>query len=382
MKLISVIGEDSSQLIPVIYYYQNITTEHILICNNLHLQKAKRLKSGLQSFIASHQLSWKVTIIEIDADNLAQSVKSFKSNFSNFKDYYINTSLALLILGELLGEIVLKGGGSVINYDINSNKIYLLEPNSYSVTCSKVGSKLTLKALLTLLDYTIVKLHTKEDLFHKKEQILTLYKEPARFKKLRYALLYPDLNRDFNFSFYKELLQILQKLNIVEGSKLIESKRAVLGGTLFEEYIFWLCEALDFDDIAMGVQIDFDSKTQEPNSNNRVYNEFDILLMKENKIYTIECKYSNYLDGLELVYKYDAIIDYFGGSTKAMILNISSKRKKEYLGMKSSKNFSNSTIRRAKHSNIYIYHESVLNPKKFQQKVKEYFNLGVKNEDR
>ena len=382
MKLISIIGDDISQLIPTIYHYRNETIEHILVCQSQDIDIANRLKHGMQRFITSYQLKWKVTILEIDASDIAKSVAQFKSHFGKFKECLLNTTLAMPILGELFGEVVLNGGGGVINYDIFTNKLYFLEPNSSSVVCHIVSSKLTLHAFLTLLDYVIVSQSTKKNLIHKKEYILALYKNPSRFKKLRYALLYPELNRDFEFSFYKDLLNILEQLQVVEGNTLIQNKRAFLSGTIFEEYIFWLCQELEFDDIAMGVRIDFDGTTQEPNSNYHIYNEFDILLMKDNKIFVIECKYSNYIDGLELVYKYDAIIDYFGNSTKAMVLNISSQQKKSYLGMKSSKNFSYPTLRRAKRSNIYIYHESVLNAKRFQQAVVEQFNLGEMSEDR
>lgn len=373
LRLISIIGEDISQLIPVIYHYQTITTEHILLCDMQDLQQAKRLQHGMQSFVASYQLAWKVTILSIDASDISSSVQKFKSSFNNFKDCYINTSSSLPIVGELLGEIVLNGGGCVINYDIYANKLYFLEPNSHSVSCNKISSKLTLHAFLTLLDYKILSQSKKQYLISNKEHILALYKNSSRFKKLRYALLYPELNRNFDYNFYKDLLQILEKMQIVKGNKLIKSKQAILSGRIFEEYIFWLCSELGFDDIAMGVKIDFDCNNQEPNNNYHIHNEFDILLMQNNRIYTIECKYSSYLDGLELVYKYDAIIDYFGNATKAVILNISSQQKKSYLGMKSSKNFSNATIRRAKRANIYIYHESVLNAKKFKKAIKEQF---------
>ena len=382
MRLISTIGEDISQLIPVIYHYRDRTTEHILVCDREDLQQATRLKHGMQRFVENYQLSWKVTIVSIDASDMSGSATGFEERFGGFEDCTINTSSLLPILGELLGEIVLAGGGSVVNYDIYSNKLYFLEPNSHSVTCHEMGSALTLRAFLTLLDYTIVSQSTKKKLHHRKTHILALYKNPARFRKLRYALLYPEQNSNFQFHSYKDLLHVLEQLQVVDGDTLIRSQQKVLSGDIFEEYVFWLCEALGFDDIALGVQIDFDCKRQEPNTNYRIHNEFDILLMKDNRISTVECKYSSHLDGLELVYKYDAIIDYFGSSTKAIILNISSKPKQPYLGMKRSQNFSYSTLRRARHSSIYVYHESVLDVKKFQQRVKEHFNLGGTNEDR
>jgi hypothetical protein len=104
--------------------------------------------------------------------------------------------------------------------------------------------------------------------------------------------------------------------------------------------------------------------------------------MHQNRIYTIECKYATHLEGLELIYKYDAIIDYFGEASKAILLNISNKPKERYLGMKSSSNFRHSALRRARRSNIEVYHESQVDVAEFQSLVKSFFHLGGEDEVR
>jgi hypothetical protein len=140
-------------------------------------------------------------------------------------------------------------------------------------------------------------------------------------------------------------------------------------------YLFWLCEELGVDDIAMGVRVDFDDES-EPLSQYRIINEFDILIMHRNRLSTIECKYSTRLDGLDLIYKYDAIIDYFGPHTKAIIVNLSSQPKEPYMDTKSSSNFRHSALRRAHRSNIAVYHETQLHERRFQALVKEFFEIG------
>jgi hypothetical protein len=124
-----------------------------------------------------------------------------------------------------------------------------------------------------------------------------------------------------------------------------------LEGTLFEEYVFWICEEMGFDDIVMGAKIDLD-QGDEPNQQNRIMNEFDILMTKDNRIHTIECKMVRHLDGLEFIYKYDGLIDIFGNGTRAIILNIANKEMKNYKNTKVSENFRPSAIRRARMGDI------------------------------
>jgi len=133
--------------------------------------------------------------------------------------------------------------------------------------------------------------------------------------------------------------------------------------------------ALNPDDIALGVKIDFDDIAREPEAQKRVVNEFDILMMHNNRIYTVECKLSQQLEGLEFVYKYDAIIDYFGKASKAIIANVSSTPKESYMNTKTSNNFRHSTLRRARMAGIAVYHESQVNSIKFQNLVRNFFHI-------
>jgi len=89
----------------------------------------------------------------------------------------------------------------------------------------------------------------------------------------------------------------------------------------------------------------------------------------------VECKFSQHLEGLEFVYKYDAIIDYFGKASKAIIANISSKHKETYMNTKASSNFRHSTLRRARLAGVAVYHETHVNVTKFQNLVRNFFHI-------
>jgi len=373
MKLVSIVGDDISRLVPVIYAYRKQITEHILVCDRTSVSHAQRLARGLKR-LAKHTstLSWRVRVEQIDASDLLGVAPALRGSIGTFLDVTLVITDAYVMLALLLGEAVHAEGGEVISYDPFSNKLHFFDAG-HKLSCTKLAPRLHLEQFLILMGYKILSQQTRETLAHRRVHIERLYTDPHRFKRLRLALLRGE--EGFNYKPYKDLLDTLDALDITHRGKLRRGQDKALAGDLFEEYVFWLCEGLGMDDIAMGVQIDFDASTLHPQDKYHISNEFDILIMHQNRIYTIECKYAKHLDGLEYVYKYDAIIDYFGDTAKAIILNISNKPKQPYLQMHVSSNFKGSTLRRAKRSDIHIYHESVLKPKEFQQVVREFFGL-------
>jgi len=261
---------------------------------------------------------------------------------------------------------------SIVGEDISR----IIEPDG-SMSCAQLDSKIDLESYVTLLNYKIVAKEKYSYLKSRRDYIEQLYKDEFAFQEVRDILVHPKRGVRLHKKRYLNILNTLQSLGILDRDKnYIPSKQLELQGDLFEEYIYWLCYEIGFDDIAMGVKIDFDDTYKEPETNRRVYNEFDILMTYNNRIYTIECKFVKNLQGLDFVYKYDAIIDYFGKASKAIIANISPHEKQEYIGMKTSSNFRHSTLRRALMSGIAVYHESKVDRAKFKKFVRKFF--GVK----
>jgi hypothetical protein len=277
----------------------------------------------------------------------------------------------------LLSDLVRREGGKVLSYDHFDNDLHIIEPDG-SMQTKELATHIDLDSYLTLLNYKIIDETRKKDLLPRKEYIMALYQKESVYKKVRKALLDEHFGHDckFDFSLSTDILNSLHNLGVLNDKrKLIPSKQKSLQGDIFEEYLFWLCDALNPDDIALGVKIDFDDIVREPEAKKRVINEFDILMMHNNRIYTVECKLSQQLEGLEFVYKYDAIIDYFGKASKAIIANVSSTHKEPYMSSKSSSNFRHSTLRRARMAGIAVYHESQVNSIKFQNLVRNFFHI-------
>ena len=379
MTLLSIVGEDISRITPILYAYKNQIKQHVLLCDDepANHERAKTLQKGMQKFSATHSLGWYIKIITTNEDSASDIKATAQKQFDKSETLWLNVTDGYPAVTILLSDLVRKEGGKILSYDHFDNDLHIIESDGRMET-TKLSSKIDIESYLTMLNYEIVSKQTKADLSKRKKHIFELYKKETLFKKVRNALVSKSLGHayDFDLSMSKDILETLHSLKIVDNNyNLIRSQQKVLQGDLFEEYIFWLCEALNPDDILMEVKIDFDDKRQEPEDQKRVMNEFDILIMHNNRIYTVECKFSQQLEGLGFVYKYDAIIDYFGKASKAIIVNISSTHKEAYMNTKASSNFRHSTLRRARLAGIAVYHETQINVTKFQNLVRNFFHI-------
>jgi hypothetical protein len=348
MTLISIVDNDISCIIPFIYAYKDKTRKHILLCESDKSKHklAKRLKNGISGFASKHGFSWDIKIIVVDkySVNLSKQIELTS-------DTILNISNSTPILTLLLTQCIFTNGGKVVSYDYSDNTIFTLHPDD-STTHHQLLPTMDIDSYMRLQNFSIKSQRDKQVLKNRKKYIFKLYKKEYLYRKVKDILLYKDDSLDKNK--YRETLEIFKHLDVVDNSyNLIQSKRQALQGDILEEYIYWLCEELKPDDIAVGIKIDFD-KDRCHDEQKKIYNEFDVLILDKNRIYTIECKYKKYLQGRELIYKHDAIM-----------VNISNK----------SENFSHSTIRRADVANIAIYHQPQVDARKFQELVREFFKL-------
>lgn len=380
MTLLSIVGDDISRIIPVLYAYKDKAKHHILLCDDdpSNYERAKNLKMGMQHFSSKHGLGWYTHIVTTNEDSAMQIETVAQKQFEYEGELWLNATDGYPSMSILLSDLVRKNGGKVLSYDHFDNDLHIIEPNG-SMETIELPAKIDLDSYLTLLNYKIVEQKKKEDLLSRKQFILALYKKESVYKKVRNALLREHFGQknDFDVSLATDILDALYSLGIIDKkNKLIPAKQKELQGDILEEYLFWLCEEINPDDISLGVKIDFDDSTKEPEAQKRVHNEFDILIMNHNRIYTIECKFSKELEGLEFIYKYDAIIGYFGNASKAIIANISSKMKESYIGTNASGNFQHSALRRGRMAGVAVYHESQVNVIKFQNMVRNFFHMN------
>lgn len=377
MTLLSIIGDDISRIIPVLYAYKDKIKHHVLLCDDdpSNMERAKTLQQGMQNFSVNHALGWYTRIISTNEDSAASIKESAKRAFDTEETLWLNATDGYPAITILLSEMVRQEGGKVLSYDHFDNDLHVIEPDGTMVT-KQLEAKMDIESYITLLNYSLVSQVDKNTLKKRKKAIMELYRVESNYRKVREALIYPETSR-YDVSMFKDTMEALRELGIVDSNYNYESsKRKELEGDLLEEYIFWLCVAMNPDDIAMGMIIGYEGTSDEKVPIRRVSNEFDVLLMQNNRLHVIECKNRKNFNGLDAIYKYDSIINEFGIASKAIVVNISNNPKEEYIGMNQSKNFAYSTLRRARRSGISVYHESQVNVIKFQNLVRNFFHIS------
>lgn len=375
MTLVTLAGDDLNYLTPIIYEFKEKITNHILVYDDaLHkLHKAKQLQNGLERLKNKYSLNCKLHAIRIDEDSKNDMMRVFmqiKMIENDVSSIFLHSTEGYAALALILSNLVLNELGSVLTYDLLDNEYHLIQGTT--LITKPIENSMDLEDYLLMMNNTLLEQKTKEHLLERKPYIQSLFSDYSHFAKVKKALVEQDST--FDYSYHRNIMDNLHALGIVDDKHIfLPSMQMSLQGELFEEYIFLLCEPLGFDDIGLGVKIDFDQIQKPDNPSHRIKNEFDILMIKENRIFTIECKLSNNLEGLSLIYKYDTIMDYFGKDAKAILLNISNKEKSPYLNTKRSSIFNEASLRRAIMSKMHVYHESRLDPIKFTNLVKSFF---------
>jgi len=374
MILITLLGDDLSILTPIIYEFKDHINHHIIVHDDASddSRRAIQLRNGLARFSGEKAFKFETTLVALDEDSKNDIVRLYHTVRATYEgEIVLHSTQGFASFALILSNLVLADGGKVVTYDARDNELNTIEGTT--ITRSKLTSRLGVKDYLSLLNYEVLDAERHLYLLKRKERVLNLFKDHNRFLLLRNALTKDDDYFDYNS--HGDMLDILSSLEIVdENQRLIPSEKMILEGTLFEEYVFWLCEKMGFDDIALGVKIDFD-QGNETKQQNRVMNEFDILMTHNNRIYTVECKMVRLLDGLEYVYKYDGLVDILGYGSKAILLNVSKQEMEAYQSTKISKNFRPSAIRRARMNDIEIYHDTHINPIVFSNLLRNFFNL-------
>jgi hypothetical protein len=143
-------------------------------------------------------------------------------------------------------------------------------------------------------------------------------------------------------------------------------KNALFTGGFFECYIYLLIKDMDHDDIEIGMKISREYKNSE------ISNEFDILVMKNNHLNMIECKYQNNIKLEELVYKYTALSNIIDEDGKMAIVTKKAPKYNKWIDLDITRG---KMYKRGRLSNIFFYGAVQNNVTKFKREIKELFNI-------
>ncbi len=312
--LVSIVGDFHSSIFPLYNELKEKIHHHIVVDDDAFNEriKHKQIVKSLQNFNEKHTLDIKTEAFTIDEDSL-QSIEKLIERITelspDLEDVYINITDGLANIGIALAARLLPKGVKFLSYDMHEN--------SYNVTTQKGIETFTVQKSLSIEDHLLLKglkitnKQDKEFAHTYRSELMELF---GNYPK-EMELLNKDITNktDIHKEQYKRALQLVRSM----GFDTFQNAPKITGG-LFEYYVYLLVKDLGFDDIEIGVV------TEQPfyDKDITIKNEFDILLMKDNHLHMIECKFRKLRsqDRQKLVYKYISLIDLVDDDSKMIIL--------------------------------------------------------------
>jgi len=369
MDLITIVHPNKDDYIPVIFEFKDKVNRHILVYDKADSKYANELKKAIRDIEKIYNLNSQIDTIQIDEDSKIDLLKTIK-NLKVSNNTYLNGSGADIALFVFLSSYVLQNSGKVLAYDIADNSYNIITKNGFE--------NIKIKNLMNIDDYVIMHndyIESSVDilpLLKYKDRLELLFSDVSKLYKVYRLIKFRDiLELEFN---YKELAQALIDLNIIDSNYNLKVANNFLG-YLLEKYILLNVIDFDFDDVKYNTIIIFDQE-QVTKGDIEVKNEFDILVIKDNKMGFIECKMGVNSDAVNTVYKSDSIMEYFGEYAKSIIVNLQNKNSTRFnkeLQYKEGIKF------RAKTKNISIYNDYNFDKKEFEKLLIKTFNVKKDN---
>jgi len=278
-------------------------------------------------------------------------------------DIYINTTDGYSTLTTVLNHRLFKKGVNFIAYDMYDNQYNIL--NNDGLQTKDIEHNLNIENHFLLKGYKTKKSNLKEFAAKNEKNIKKIFEKLSEqydeFIKLN-PLLYPTIE-DLRGK-YKDIKEVI--LSMDEQYSSLSVNNALFTGTLFECYVYLLVKDMDYDDIEIGMEVFQQYK------NSHIKNEFDILIMKDNHLHMIECKYKNFVKVDELVYKYMALANTIDEDGKMAIVTKKAPHYNDEIDLHHSKGLS---YKRGYLSNIYFYGAINTDKTKFQKEIRNLFGI-------
>jgi len=360
--LVSLTGDFHSSVLPVYYNFRHDIERHLLVHDDARSDRntALRMLRGMMRLKIEEGEGPEILDYELDEDD-SKDRKRLVTRIGelcegDFGRVVLNATDGLASLSIPLAVELQRRGATLIAYDRYDNRYQVVSPDG-SVFQRELSHPMNIEAQLTLRDYTILDHTPARDLLGNREHLYSLGADLARYK--RYADAHSASRNDPDaVAGFEDIKKRLKALGRERDLKYIQ-------GTLFEEFIALLLEETGwFDEVWTGVKVAFDQELE---------NEFDVLMIKDNHLHTIECKLVGKLDGEHYVYKTDTVMEYLDDDSRAMILSIGAPNERYDRRGRLRKIFSRGDYARAHREGIAIFQEPTLDIKAFLAEVHSWF---------
>lgn len=357
MILVSILGDFHSSVLPISYAFKDMIDKHVIIYDDAKkdVAKSKSIVAGQKAFLAKNKANYELITMQIDEDNydsICERFERIKKMTADPNEIYINTTDGLSSIAVVFSSHFLDIGANIISYDRFANTYNL--HTSHGMQKHKIEQNMDIETHLLLKGYEIMSSLKHEALVKRKSDIFTLVEDLARYK--RFAGLVGKKNVDMKP--YKDYVEILTNMGKLKDESYVT-------GAVFEEYIYHLVvDNFDFNDVWLGTLVRFKEN---------ISNEFDILMIKDNHLHTIECKLVNKLDGLHYMQKLNLIRGYLDDDGKAMLLSVGGDNtiKTAYGPIRTQ--FSHSIRAHAKYNEITIHQSKGFDETEFLADVQKCF---------
>ena len=362
MTLVSILGDFHSSILPISFEFKERISRHIIIYDDAghDVKKSWRILRGQKTFLenlsSSSKEKYEIITMQIDEDSyisISECYERIVDISKSIDTVYLNSTDGLSSIAVVLATKLLYDGGKVISYDRYANTY-----NLHTATNMKkysIENNMDIASHLMLKGYTLLSFTDKKELNQRKNIILKLTENLTEYKKFANSIQNKSLDYISGYDRYKTLLEKIDK----------KDDTSFVQGTVFEEYIYHLIvDNFSFDDVWTGVKVEFEDEVE---------NEFDISMIKENHLHTIECKSVSGLKGEHFVYKTELIMDYLDDDGKAMILSVGAENERISKSGKKRMQFTRGDKARAHYGDIAIHQSKEFDERAFLNDVQEWF---------
>jgi len=345
MILVSIVGDFYSSVLPLFYEFKDKVSTHVIIYDSYKndTMAANKIINGTTAFIKKHSLNIKTYSIQMNEDSLSATnimMRKLHEYRSQEEELYINITDGLANIGVILSLEFLPLGAKILTYDRYDNE--------YNRLSTSLMLTQKMQSCIPIKDHFLLK-----NIELEKTQDMTL------------ANRYPN---DINIFFEK--YEGDKKLYASSSEANPEFKK-IGTGFLYEFYIYNLLKKLNFDDLLLGASIK-DHKGDDLFT----LNEYDILIMKNNHLHMIECKFLKELSMTDLIYKLDSVRESLDEDSNIMIVT-DFDIYNEQIGL-SNKELKFS-YKRSLSKKIYLRGSPRVKQKEFLEDVDRIFELKSKN---
>jgi hypothetical protein len=356
--LVSILGDFHSSVVPVSFEFKEKITTHIIVYDDAHgdTAEAKRIIKGQEAFLDAYPMvRYTLKPIRIDEDSyssLLGCVEKIKQEADDYREIYLNATDGLSSVALVLATQLMAVGAKVIAYDRYANTYNLHTTDGMHK--HSIRHSMDIRTHLLMKGYTILYEPDRAVLQYRKESIFALMEDMPRYKQFADAVGKVGYSGVQGFADYRKHLESIG-----------DTSQQFIQGSVFEEYIYHLLlDYCDFDDVRTGMKVMFDEGVE---------NEFDILMIKENHLHTIECKFVNNLNGEHYVYKTERVKEYLDDDGRAMILSIGADNVTYSRNGRKKVQFSKGSKARARFGEVQVHQRKVFDKKVFLDDVREWF---------